>query len=131
MNGLCPQRPGIVAPVDVMVLCKQQEKYQNSHTRFYGLRSQTCTQGWSTRRQTKRHFHWPGMWPPEFLDLPEEAGEMQSCKSAGMRAYVIEKQDPASCHGLSVPEESLKLLGPSISRGIIDFIDIPNWISRS
>lgn len=46
---------------------------------------------------------------------------MQACVP---RAHVIEMQDSASCHGLPVPEESLKFLGPSISRGITDLIDI-------
>lgn len=58
MNGLCPQRPGIAAPVDVMVLCKQREKIITTHALgSMACTAKTCTEGRRTRRQTKRHFH--------------------------------------------------------------------------
>lgn len=107
MNGLCPQEPGIIAPVGV-VLCKQPEKIleltqwvlwsaqpkpAHEDDRLEGRPDVTCTgpaRGPKPRMSQKRQVR------------------CRSWMSAGVCACVIDKQDSASCHSPSVPKPSLK-----------------------
>lgn len=76
MSSLCPQEPGITAPVGGGVVQATREITCTHTLCFVVYTAKAFTQGRQARRKTRRHLHQPSTWP-ETTDVPEEAGEMQ------------------------------------------------------